>query len=81
MRGKGLVERVPGRQRYECRPEQLRVLRGYVLLREQVIKPVLAGLAHQELPPPPPKLSALDRHYLTLRAELQRTCHTLGLAA
>ena len=81
VRGKGLVERVPGRRRYECRPEQLRVLCGYVLLREEVIKPVLAGLAHQELPPPPPKLSALDQHYLILRAELQRTCHTLGLAA
>ena len=49
--------------------------------REQVIKPVLAGLAHPELPPPPPKLLAIDQHYLTLRAELQRTCHTLGLAA
>jgi hypothetical protein len=81
VRGKGLVERVPGRRRYECRPPQLRVLCAYVVLREQVIKPVLAGLAHQELPPPPPKLSALGQHYLTLRAEVQRTCHTLGLAA
>ncbi len=80
VRGKGLVERVRGRQRYECRPEQLRVLCGYVASREQVVKPVLAGLAHQELPPPLPKLSAIDQHYLTLRAELQRTCHTLGLA-
>jgi hypothetical protein len=81
VRGKGLLERVPGRRRYECRPAQLRVLCGYVVLREQVIKPVLAGLAHQELPPPPHKLCAIDQHYLTLRAELQRTCHTLGLAA
>jgi hypothetical protein len=81
VRGKGLLERMPGRRRYECRPQQLRVMCGYVVLREQVIKPVLAGLAQQELPPPPPKLSALDQHYLTLRAELQRTCHTLGLAA
>jgi hypothetical protein len=81
VRGKGLVERVPGRRRYECRPEQLRVLCGYVVLREEVIKPVLARLARRELPPPPPKLSTLDQHYLTLRAELQRTCHTLGLAA
>ena len=81
VQGKGLVERVAGRRRYECRPQQLRVLCGYVVLREQVIKPVLAGLAHQELPPPPPKLGALDQRYLTLRPELQRTCHTLGLAA
>jgi hypothetical protein len=75
------VIRSRGQRRYECRPEQLRVLCGNVVLREQVIKPVLAGLAHQELPPPPPKLSAIDQHYLALRAELQRTCQTLGFAA
>jgi hypothetical protein len=81
VRGKGLVERLPGRWRYECRPPQLRVLCAYVVLRDQVIKPVLAGLAHQQLPPPPPKLAPIDQHYLTLRAEFQRTCQTLGLAA
>jgi hypothetical protein len=59
----------------------LSALWAYVILREQVIKPVLAGVARPELPAAPPKLSALDQHYLTLRAELQRTCHTLGLAA
>jgi hypothetical protein len=81
VRAKGLVERVPGRRRYECQPPQLRVLCAYVLLHEEVIKPVLAGLAHNPLPPPPPKLTLIDQHYLTLRAELQRTCQTLGLAA
>ena len=80
-RDKGLVERVPERRRYECRSPQLRVLCAYVVLRDQVIKPVLGGLAHQQLPPPPPKLAPLDQHYLTLRDEFQRTCQTLGLVA
>jgi len=78
---KGWWKRVAGRRRYECRPPQLRVLGAYVVLREQVIKPVLAGLAHEQLPPPPPKLPPIDQHYLTLSAEFQRTCQTLGLAA
>ena len=81
VRAKGLVERVPERRRYECRPPQLRVLCAYVVLRDQVIKPVLAGLAHQQLPPSPPKLAPIDQHYLTLRDEFQRTCQTLGLVA
>jgi hypothetical protein len=81
VRGKGLLEPVPGRRRYQCRPEQLRVLCAYVVLRDQVIKPVLAGVAHQHLPAPPPTLSPLDEHYCLLRAELRRTCQTLGLAA
>ena len=62
-------------------PPQLRVLCAYVILREQVIKPVLAGLAQEQLPPPPPKLAPIDQHYLNLRAEFHRTCQTLGLAA
>jgi hypothetical protein len=81
VRGKGLVDRVPERRRYECRPQQLRVLCGYVLLREQVIKPVLAGMARWELPPAPPRPSPIDQHYAALRAEFARTCQTLGLAA
>ena len=81
LRGKDLVERAPGRRRYQCRPEQLRVLCAYVVLREQVIKPVLAGIGRKELAEPPPQLSPLDAHYLALRAEFRRTCQTLGLAA
>ncbi len=81
LRGKDLVKRVQGRRRYECCPEQLRVLCAYVVLRDQVIKPVLAGVARRQLPPSPPTLSRLDQHYLALRLELQRTCQTIGLAA
>jgi hypothetical protein len=81
LRGKGLVERVPGQRRWECRPESLRVLCAYVVLREQVIKPVLAGAGRKELAAAPVPLSRLDEHYLALRAELERTFATLGLAA
>ena len=52
-----------------------------LFLREQVIKPVLAGVARPELAPAPPKLSPLDQHYLALQAELRHPGHTLGLAA
>jgi hypothetical protein len=79
--GKGLVDRVPERRCDECRPEQLRALCGNVLLREQVIKPVLAGMALRELPPAPPRPSLIDQHHAALRAEFARTCQTLELAA
>ena len=32
-------------------------------------------------PPPRTNLAPIDQHYLTLCAEFQRTCQTLGLAA
>jgi hypothetical protein len=81
LRGKALVDPVEGRRRYQCRPEQLGVLCSYVVLREQVIKPVLAGIARKKLAPSPAQLSPLDAHYLALRQEFLRTCQTLGLAA
>lgn len=81
LRGKGLVERIKGSRRWECRPDNLRVLCAYVVLREQVIKPLLAGAGRKELAPTPTPTSPLDKHYLALHAELSRTFMTLGLAA
>jgi len=50
------------------------------LLREKVIKPLLAGVVGS--PGRPPKaLSPLDRHYVNLREKLNRTFDTIGLAA
>ena len=52
---------------------------AYLLLREKVIKPLLAGVTR---PPgrPPKVLNPLDRHYVNLREELNRTFDTIGLA-
>jgi hypothetical protein len=53
---------------------------AYVLLREKVIKPLLAGVT-RPIGRPPKALSPLDRHYVNLREELNRTFDTIGLAA
>jgi hypothetical protein len=51
---------------------------AYLLLREQVIKPLLAG-AGQRLGRPPKSVAQLDQHYLRLRQEMEATFETLGL--
>ncbi len=81
VRGKELVERIPGRRRYQSQPTQLRALCGYVLLREQVIKPLLAGAAKTSVPPPPRQLSPIDQQYLVLREHMTQAFELLGLAA
>ena len=81
LRGKELVQKCPGRRRYQCRPEKLRVLCGYVVLRERVIKPLLAGMAQGHRKEPPGGLHPLDCHYVNLQREMHRTFETLGLAA
>ena len=80
-RGKGLSERVPGHCRYQCQPRQLRTLCAYVVLREEILKPLLAGAKCDQLHDPPKQLAPLDQQYVLIHAEMNRTFELLGLAA
>ena len=80
IRGKHLVERLGQSRRYEVRPDGLRTMCAYLLIREEVIKPVLAGVSRPQSPNPDP-MGPLDRHYVALRNELIRTFETIGIAA
>ena len=80
IRGKHLVERLGQTRRYEVRPDGLRTMCAYLLIREEVIKPVLAGVSRPQSPNPDP-MGPLDRHYVALRNELIRTFETIGIAA
>jgi hypothetical protein len=80
LRGKTLLHRIERSRRYTVDPPAVRTLCAYLLLREKVIKPLLAGVARP--PGRPPKASApLDQHYVRLREDLHRTFETIGLAA
>jgi hypothetical protein len=43
LRGKQVVERIAQTRRYRIRPYGIRILAGMLVLRERVLKPVLAG--------------------------------------
>ena len=80
LRGKKLAKRKEKSRRYVSDPSGVRTMCAYLLLREKVIKPLLAGVTR---PPgrPPKVLHPLDRHYVNLREELNRAFATIGLAA
>jgi hypothetical protein len=78
--GKTLVRRIERSRRYAVDPHGVRTLCAYLLLREKVIKPLLAGVV-RPYGRPPKVLAPLDQHYVTLREELHRTFETIGLAA
>src|SRR5712692_3643946 len=80
LRGKILVERIPHSRRYRPTPQGVAKLTAYSILRDLVIKPLLAGVVHRQRRPPQ-TVHPLDQHYQNLRAELYRTFDTLGLAA
>lgn len=79
LRGKKLVKRKDKSRRYVSEPGGVRTMCAYLVLREKVIKPLLAGV-HPRLGRPPKVIAPLDQHYLKLREEMNRTFATLGLS-
>jgi hypothetical protein len=81
LRGKDLVERVEKTRRYRCPTVGIRTLAGILILREKVIKPVLAGAGRKHPGRPPKNIHLIDKHYENLQREMFRTFEALGLAA
>jgi len=81
LRGKSLVERIGKTRRYRVRRPGIRTLAALLILREQVIKPVLAGVCRPKRGPPPTNLHPLDVHYQNLKVEMLATLRTLKIAA
>jgi hypothetical protein len=81
LRGKWLVERIEKKRRYRVRRPAIRTLVALQILREQVIKPVLAGVYRPKRGRPPKTLHPLDVHYQRLQREMLATLQTLKIAA
>jgi len=52
-----------------------------VILRNKVIKPILAGTAKPKMGRKPKTWSAIDEHYETVRKDMQTLFEDVGLAA
>ena len=81
LRGKSLVERIGKTRRYRVRRPGIRTLAALLILQEQVIKAVLAGVCRPKRGRPPKNLHPLDVHYQKLQREMLATLKTLKLAA
>ena len=81
LRGKSVVERIDKTRRYGVRRAGIRTLAALLILREQVIKPVLAGVCRPKRGRPPKNLHPIDVHYQKLQCEMLATLQTLKLAA
>jgi hypothetical protein len=81
LRGKGLVEKLDGTRCYQCPATGLRTIMALVVLREKVLKPLLAGTVSRSSASAPSSHDPLDRHYQTLRDDMQQLLLQVGLAA
>ena len=77
----GLQVMLNGHEWLERRAGQKTIPTVLFILREKVIKPVLAGAGRPKPGRPPKRIHPLDTHYENLQRELRRTFDTLGLAA
>jgi hypothetical protein len=81
LRGKQIVCRIAKTQRYEPIPHGLRTMAALVVLRDKVIKPLLAAARQDKPGRGAQNPTTLDTHYQSARLSMQGIFHHLGLAA
>jgi hypothetical protein len=62
-------------------PEALRTITALLVLRDQVLRPILAGVRVPRRGRKPATWTRTDQHYETLRLEMQVLFNDLGIAA
>jgi hypothetical protein len=80
LRGKNLVRKIENSRRYEPVPEGLQEMTALLVLREKVIKPVLAGAGKIRRGPKLKYQSQVDIHYANIQTEMRNLFQTIGLA-
>ena len=81
LRGKGMMQKIGKSRRYEPLPARSAALTALLVLREKVIRPLLAATKRPE---PQSKLmnpTTIDHYYEALRTDMQNLFHALGVAA
>ena len=81
LRGKEMVRRVDKTQRYEAIPDGIKAIAALVVIRDNVIKPLLATAVNPKPSHGPQNPTALDGHCESLRINMQGLFQQLGLAA
>jgi hypothetical protein len=81
LRAKGMVTKIGKSRRYESAPEGLRSLTALLVLRDKIIRPLLAASLQPHPSSKPVNPIPLDHHYENLRADMRGLFNELGLAA
>jgi hypothetical protein len=81
LRAKGLVAKLPRSRRYHVEPSGLRAMAALLLLRDKIVRPLLAAASRNEPAPEPATVSPLDLRYRAVHREMRNLFTTLGMAA
>ena len=80
FRAKAWLHKIGKSRRYEATPDGLRTMSALLILREKVIKPVLAGAGKPKRGPKPKHQSPIDLLYQTIQLAMYNLFQTLGIA-
>jgi len=81
LRGKNIIRKVGKSRRYEIVPEGLRAVTAWLVLREKVIKPLLAATGKPENRRKPKNQSPIDAHYEAIQSQMGHLFQLIGVAA
>ncbi len=81
LRGKNVIRRVGKSRRYEMIPEGLRAVMALLVLRNKVIKPILAGAGKPRRGRKPKNQSPIDAHYEAIQLQMRTLFQLIGVAA
>ena len=81
LRGKGLVRLIDHSRRYEATGDGLRAMTAFLILRQKILKPLLANACQRRRGPKPKRCCAIETHYENVQIEIQKIFKIIGIAA
>jgi len=81
LRSKQLVHLINHSRRYEATGDGLQAMTASLVLRERVLKPLLANAGQLRRGRKPKTRCTIDTHYENIQIELQKIFKMIGLAA
>jgi hypothetical protein len=81
LRGKNLLTKMGRSRRYSIPSEAIRIIGALVILREKVLRPILAGVGKRKTGRKPKNWSLIDEHYETIRQDMFILFDDLRIAA
>jgi hypothetical protein len=81
LRGQELVSKIATPRRYLVPSSAIRAMGAIVLLREKVLRPILAAVHHQNVTTKPVNYAEIDQHYQAVRQNILTLLNDLRTAA
>jgi len=80
LRGKELVSKVPDSRRYFIPQQAVRTIAALVILREKILRPILAGVGKPKMGRKPKNWSSIDERYEAVRQDMFTLMEDLRIA-